>query len=428
MRRLDLVSLAERLDELHVVHEVDAPAETVATPWPIVAPEALHGAIGDFVRLMEPQTEADPAALLASVLVGFGNLIGRSAHVVVEGDLHFGNLFCVLTGETSRGRKGTSWGRARAVLERVEPEWAPRILTGASSGEGLIWAVRDGSEPTGPKDAGDPGVADKRLLLHEGEFANVLRVCERQGNSLSALLRLAWDRGDLATLTKNSPARATDAHISMLGHVTVDELRRTLNGTETQNGFGNRILWCLVRRSKLLPFGGSPVDLVPVVDRLAAAARSAKARGAVAMNTAARDLWRESYPALTADRPGLVGALTARQEAQAIRLALVYAQADDSPVIRPEHLVAALAVVDYTTRSVEFIFGNRTGDDTADEILRALRGSPAGLSRTELRDLFGRHRGAHRIGAALDLLSGSGLARVERTATAGRPLEVWRAA
>jgi len=65
------------------------------------------------------------------------------------------------------------------------------------------------------------------------------------------------DGRTLQNLTKNSPARATGAHISSIGHITADELRRYLTATESANGFGNRQLWICTKRSKLLPEGGT---------------------------------------------------------------------------------------------------------------------------------------------------------------------------
>ena len=144
-------------------------------------------------------------------------------------------------------------------MRDIELEWCDeRIEHGLSSGEGLIWAVRDPVEKT---DAGgkttviDPGVEDKRLLILESEFASALRVLKREGNTLSATVRNAWDSGKLSTLTKNSPNRATGAHISIVGHITRTELLRYLDSTETANGFGNRFLWCCVRQIEV-PSGG----------------------------------------------------------------------------------------------------------------------------------------------------------------------------
>lgn len=83
----------------------------------------------------------------------------------------------------------------------------------------------------------------------------MLGVAGRDGNTLSAVLRDCWDTGNLRVLTRKDPLRATAAHVSVLGHVTVPELRRRLTDTEAANGFANRFLWVCVRRSKRLPAG-----------------------------------------------------------------------------------------------------------------------------------------------------------------------------
>jgi hypothetical protein len=255
-------------------------------PWPDPpAPEAIYGLVGELVRAIEPESEADAVALLIQTLLAFGNVIGRTSHFCVEGHRHYLNLFSVLVGESSKARKGTSWGRVRRPFSQVEPEWASkRIMGGLSSGEGLVWAVRDpikGREKVKQKGRviamqefeADPGEKDKRLLAYEPEFAVVLRQIERQGNTLSAIIRQAWEDGHLQTLTKNSPAKATDAHISIVGHITADELRRYLSNTEAASGFGNRFLWLCVRRSKCLPEGGRQVDLQSFAERLGDAGR-----------------------------------------------------------------------------------------------------------------------------------------------------------
>ena len=43
-----------------------------------------------------------------------------------------------------------------------------------------------------------------------------------------------------STATKNSPAPATGAHISIVGHMTHDTLLRYLDRSELANGFANR--------------------------------------------------------------------------------------------------------------------------------------------------------------------------------------------
>ena len=143
-------------------------------------------------------------------------------------------------------------------------------MSGLSSGEGLIAQVRD---PIDTSDTDAP--TDKRRLVVEAEFAQVMKVLAREGNTLSPVVRNAWDGKRLQTISRNSPLQATDAHIGIIGHITKDELLRYLAATELANGFFNRFLVIAVQRSKLLPLGGqlSGQELDHVRDRVGAALR-----------------------------------------------------------------------------------------------------------------------------------------------------------
>src|ERR687895_233425 len=136
-------------------------------------------------------------------------------------------------------------------------------------------------------------------MVLEPEFAGVLRVLAREGNILSRVVRDAWDRGNLATMTKNTPARATGALVSIIGHITTDELRRYLDRTEAGNGFANRFIYLCVRRSKCLPEGGalSEDDLHPLAQRMGQAIGHARRVGKVSFSEAARLLWHAVYAA-----------------------------------------------------------------------------------------------------------------------------------
>lgn len=408
--------------------------------WPEgLALEAFHGLAGEIVSMLEPHSEADPVALLMHLLVSFGNVVGRGPHFVVGGTVHHANLYCVNVGATA-SRKGTAKDDTFFVIRTVDADWFDcRVQSGLSSGEGFVWAVRDPIEEQQPiREKGrvidyqtviaDPGVNDKRLLVVESEFGSTLRVLEREGNTLSAQIRQAWDSGTLRVLTKTKAARATDAHVSILGHVTREELLKYLNETEQANGFANRILWAAVRRSKLLPDGGgiNRLNLDDIIRRLREAVQFAQTVGEVRRSDAARDIWHAVYPRLAGDRLGLFGGVTSRAEAQTMRLALVYALLDSSSLIEAEHLSAGLAVWSYCEASARLIFGDSLGDVTADEVLKALRASPSGLTRTELSSRLGRNKSAMEINRALTVLTQNGLVRSEKEdATSGRPAERW---
>lgn len=408
--------------------------------WPPpLAQEAFHGLAGDFVKIIEPQTEADPVALLIQFLTVTGNIVGSKPHFRVEADTHYLKIFSVLVGESAKGRKGTSWNHIKNIFGQIDQPWREkRIMSGLSSGEGLIWQVRDEiikREPLREKGrftgeyqeyVDDQGEEDKRLLVIEPEFAGTLRVIGRDGNILSPIIRQAWDDGNLRVLTKTSPAKSTGAHVSIIGHITRDELKRYLDRTEIGNGFANRFIWVCVKRSKSLPEGGQTVDLAPIEKGIKEVIEFGRGAGEITKDSQATELWAEVYPELSEGKPGLFGAVTSRAEAQVMRLACLYAVLDISPKVRQEHLLAALAIWDYSEASAKYIFGDSTGDPIADRIYQAIKNSPSGLSLSEMHDLFQRNENKGKIQSALNLLERfGGVQRISRN-TGGRPVEVWR--
>ena len=168
------------------------------TGWPEpLSEEAFYGLTGEFVRIIEPHTESDPVALLIQLLVALGNVVGRGPHFFAEADKHTANLFLTIVGETAKGRKGTSWGYVKNVISMIDAQWVEKkVFNGLSSGEGLIQAATSGDTE---------GTLGNRLLVIESELASTLQVLGREGNTLSAILRQAWDGGDLRVMTKNSP-------------------------------------------------------------------------------------------------------------------------------------------------------------------------------------------------------------------------------
>jgi hypothetical protein len=415
-------------------------AQAVRSIWPEpVSPEAVYGLAGDVVRTITPHSEADPAALLVQFIVCFGSIVGSGPHFVAEADRHPCNLSAVIVGQTSKGRKGTALGQVKRVAGPVDEEWSnTRVLSGLSSGEGLIWAVRDPIQErhirrehghiAGYEDAEtDPGIADKRLLVVETEFARVLQVAKRETNTISAVIRQAWDNGNLRILTKKQAAQSTGAHISIIGHITKDELRRELVDTAAANGFCNRILWVCAKRSNMLPEGGAlhTVDLDPIIGQLRAAVSFAHSVQQMRRDESARELWHDVYPQLSDGKPGMFGSVTGRAEAQTVRLSCIYALLDLSGTVRVEHLSAALAVWKYCEDSARFIFGDATGDVTADEIIRQLRSCPEGMTRTDLYEFFSRHKSSAEIGRALGVLQEYGMANFVKESGQGRPVERW---
>ena len=409
--------------------------------WPEpLGPEALIGLVGEFVALVEPETEADPAALALQFLAAFGNIVGRSPHFRVEETNHHTNIYVAIVGATSRSRKGTSWDHVKRRMEGADDAWVARIKSGLVSGEGLIqqFIGNKASSPEDDSEGLEPDqdhVVDNRLMISEPELARVLRSCSRDGSTLSPVLRQGWDSGALFNLTKKSPSETHDAHLTAVGHITAEELRRRLADTDLVNGFANRFLWVCAKRSKHLPNGGH-VDAAQALKldaRIRDAVKFARPIGGMGRSKQASALWQQEYPHLTTERPGALGTVTSRAEAQVLRLSLLYALLDKSSHVRTQHLRAALEIWRYCLDSARYIFGDLIGDRLADKILKAFRQAGTdGLSRNEIfRGVCQKNIDGQQITAALTLLEQRGLAKkVTRTtkSTPGRPEERWVAA
>jgi hypothetical protein len=411
--------------------EVDEGEHGLQALPPRIEAEAFAGLAGDIIALIEPHTEADPGALLGQFLVAFGNMMGRRAHWLHDATRHHANLFLTVVGSSSKSRKGTSWDIIRWLLARVDEEWnKERILSGLTTGEGLISQVRD---PIIKGDVViDPGVDDKRVLFMEAEFGGMLSLMGREGSSLSAVVRTAFDGGYLRNPTKNSPQRATNAHVSIIGHITAPELRARLSEVDAWNGFANRFLWLFARRSKLLPDGGRfhQIDFTNVFCRLADVyefvKRHLNPEVPFHRDAGASELWHQVYGELSEARPGIFGAVVSRAECLVMRLAMIYAVLDLSVFIRRSHLASALAFWRNCQTTASFLFGDRPLDRASAKVLDLIRDHPEGLTPTQInRELFSGHK-FKETGEILAGLLSAGLVAFEEVVQPRHKKTIWK--
>ena len=414
-------------------------------PYPEIDQIAFCGPFGRIIKVIEPLTEADPAALLVQLLVGWGNAIGRGAYYSVGPDKHYTNLNACIVGKSGRSRKGLSLSVDRWILSQIDQKWErENIRGGLSSGEGLIWQVRDPIIKTeAVKEKGrytgarqeyveDEGIKDKRLLIAETEFGSALTVMGRTGNSLSAVIRDAFDsKHRLGTLVKNSPAVATDPHISIVGHITRFELRSRIKECEQTNGFVNRFLWICSRRHGVLP---NPKDLAQAglgheVAELTETTVWAKKTGEMERDSSAETFWAGIYRVFAEDEEeSVISASVDRGDVFMLRLSMLYALSEGSRVIKAEHLRAAHALWKYAEASARHVFGEWIGNPKAEKIFEALRRNPEGLTRWQINDLvFKRHLKAELLEDLLQRLLKLGWVTVERKNTGGRSAECFKA-
>ena len=392
--------------------------------------KALHGLAGDVVRLVDPHTEADPAAVLASFIVAFGNAVGTRPHHMLGAETHHARAFALIVGTTGTGRKGASWAPIRELMTLADGGWSVRIRSGLSSGEGLIAAVADEAS----KDDQDVvKVTDRRLLAIETEFSKPLRSMRREGNTLSAVIRDAWDHGNLATITRSNSIATTGAHISIVGHITPAELEKETSANDASNGFLNRFLFVLSRRSKFLsrpePLDGDALhDMSLRVRRMLDEARRI---GRITWHPETTELWDAIYGDLSgheadedgADDGGLAGLLLNRREAHVLRLSMLYALMDGSDQIRLIHLEAAVELWWYCEQSVRTVFGDASADAIQHRIWAHLQ-KAGRQTRTDISNLLGRHVPSARIDAALQAMVTKQQIVIEKADTGGRPVEM----
>jgi len=412
-----------------------APPADRLLPAPL-PPAAFIGPIGQFVAEVSPETEADPSVVLLQALLLFGSRLGRSLHVMVGPTPHYANNNLLVIGSTGTGRKGVAASIAELLFKPMNSKADHEVTItsdplhcftskGLSSGQGLVYALRNATED-------DPGCLDKRLAISEPEFARVLAVARMKDSTLSTTIRDLWDSGNSQIMNKGTPIWSTGAHLSILASITAAELQKESAAVDYENGFLNRFIFCLSRRTKLIPLPSvlRAEDFEPTRHMLRSHVANALTAGSreLCFDQAARELWcDELYFELERERFGTAASLLARGAPHVRRLSLIYAASEGSSSIRLSHLEAARELWKYSERSVGYIFGRSTGDKLADLIYHHLQTASEGLSAQGVHDALNRNYTEQQRHAALALIVKQGLATCAMESPNGRAHMVWRA-
>ena len=284
---------------------------------PPVTSAMFPGILGELVELSCCATESSAACVGIHLLVGLGSLIGPGPHVRVGATRHGVNLFALVVGPTATGRKGRRKNVALLPLQALgDPDW--QVASGLSSGEGVIFHVRDPQygidKKSGERIVVDAGAEDKRLFIVQTEFSQPLEKTQRRGEhpEQRAAGRLGR-RLVLRTLTRTAPLVATAAHVSLIGHTTREDLRAHLGDLSIADGFGNRFMYVATQRVRDLPDPDELTEdvLHPIVDELRRVVAFAQGAGRLPRTPEAAATWRVAYRELARGEPGLAGALLA---------------------------------------------------------------------------------------------------------------------
>jgi hypothetical protein len=386
-------------------------------------PACLYGLVGDIAHAGSNHTEANPYAVAASALAYLGAALGRGPYFPIGDDNNHARLFLVHVGRSSRGRKGTAKKlikRIHETLQQINEPLAPQVHSGGlSTREGLALLIHDGYKD-GKNEI--PPVDDKRLLVIESEFSNVLHQSKRDGNTLSGALRDAWDGASIKPAVKISPVGVAAPHISIIGDVTPSELRELMHKRDLTNGFANRFIFFWAEGGKVEPFPQpTPMQVVEsLATRIAQVLRFAGAdchgdKDVVCMefSTDAASLYGSLYRGELRDRSAgeHITSLLDRRAPMLLRLSMVFALTDQTHVISVDHIKAAMGWVRYWVDSVKYIFQNAVDEAVAAEVIDTAQrisiylATQGQASRTNLiKGCFNGHITKSQLDQALDEL------------------------
>lgn len=395
-------------------NEVFEDDEAPILSFPEMSSHGFFGILKDITDIACKNSEASPISVAISFISHFCAYIGREIYFPIgDYDLHC-RPYTLIVGRSGKARKGTSEYFVSRIFKKINEINSSYQLNvhsgGLSSGEGIIHAIRDPSDK-------DIGIPDKRLLVIESEFVNVLINCKRESSILSSIIRNAFDGKTLAPLTKHNQIKATDPHIILAAQITEKELiSRTAGSAEMSNGFLNRFLFFCVRRDKRIPL--PPRTSIDIIDEFAHKINNLltkvkhSSNKQVRMSKDAEIYWSEHYALYTAEVAGRFGELSSRHDTYRLMFAMIFAILDGRMTIEVIDLERACVWIDYAQESITFIYSNeideakQKGCDTlVEQIIERLK--VKSMTRTELSVSFNRNKKASELKDAVSHLVNS---------------------
>ena len=376
----------------------------------------LYGLAGDVGRTAAATTEANPYAVCMSFMSFLSGMAGRDIYLPVGNTRHHPRLFTLHVGRSSRGRKGDALSLVHRIRHAIDKrEFEHRTIGGSllgqvhtgglSTREGLVMFIHDGylqgKEET-------PAVEDKRLWIVESEFSNVLHQSKRDGNTLSASLRDAWDGVSIKPATKSFRTWASNPHIAIAAAITPTELVELMKARELSNGFANRFIIFWAERELLIPFprATSEAALLEMVERTEKVLRfmkgdypASKDNRSMAMSHEARAAYERLYRGLNATTGSArLDGILERRAPMLLRMAMLFAMTDLTLTIEVHHIEAAQSWVAYWVDSVRYVFGEAADEasiaerqESADKLLAYLT-QKGEATRTEITvECFNKH-------------------------------------
>lgn len=217
---------------------------------------------------------------------------------------------------------------------------------------------------------------------------------------------------------------------TFLGTSRREEIRDLLTKQQASD-LASRTLLLRIRGGTPRPLGERFPLLDNAVNGLRKSIVFAKGLRKLDLTPEAEKLWEAMYSVLREPRDAgtMIDIMTELAERHVLRLAGLYAVVDQSPEIKPEHLLAALAVWDYSEGTLYELFAHQAGDKKQGAVLRNLRDRhPAGMTTFEVNRTVLQGNLSGGAGPLLRQLEGEGLIYSREEPASGhgrRPTHRW---
>ncbi|MEZ8159104.1 DUF3987 domain-containing protein, partial [Vibrio splendidus] len=392
--------------------------EIVSVP-PKLRSEGLRGVLGELAYDLADGTEASIEFIASYIKLRIASSIPRGYFTMPYGafttEIRINAIYTLYSG----GGKGLAEKQSNALFKIAnellgndqisEHSGLPlhsRVHTGGlSTGEGIAYELRD--EAVTEKGEVQLGIEDKRLCVIESEFVNLLSMCHRSGSILSGTIRKLFDGDSIEPMTKTSRTCCKDPHVHIGAHITPDELLAKLDSVSISNGFANRFpifsgiqpvyqpIPKVIDNNLLIEHGKKINSIL---------AWCHKDRKAVTMSECYEQLWNDKYSDLKqiGARGSIEQSLMSRAPHYASMYAMLFAAMDKTTIVTSQHLISALAWIDYWHESVRYIFNTEAAAYKAEqqnlkaiEVLNTIKdlisdnnGQP--ITRTPLKQALGK--------------------------------------
>ncbi|MFC7719709.1 DUF3987 domain-containing protein [Nonomuraea recticatena] len=339
-----------------------------------------RGIIGDAVRLIDPHTEADPAAVFASGLTYFSQAVGPRPYVKQGGLKHPLILWALIVGNSSKGKKGESRRSIHSLFRQAFEEYfedddSPFMMDGIpQSGATLVRTLAEQQEIATEELCVWDRPDGFPVLAFDEEWATVMQATKKD-KPLATYLRKLWEGKNKIShrISQNGKTvRATidKPHMCILGHITPEEMRLTLGQADIAGGTINRFLCFASEKSKKLPFGGGldEKEQAKFALRLRRFIERGQRVAAVEMTAEAAKYWVQLYDELDAmmEQGQEMEKWIGRAHPQVLRIAGLYAltthEGVDPPKVTVDNFKSAMALLRYSIESVKYAMGDIGGN------------------------------------------------------------------